>query len=283
MSELDLCSGSAYFQLGTGIFLLGRVIKVPGRSILPMSADSSDNDQPANGGPAGPAEGESQAGGPGGAWSADPIRTTRSIGPLSSFASLRSPRRSRRPFIIAGITVVGLLGGAGAALATTGSATPVAPPSQVAATPAPAATPTPAPAAGVPHRFFGRGFAGAGSGFAGGLSGALHGQIVVAKPGGGYQTADIQNGKVTAVSATAITLKSADGYARSYGLTGSTIVDAQRDGIGSVKVGNQASVVATVSGSTATAVTVRDITLLQQGRQAFGSPGRRGTNWSGVS
>jgi hypothetical protein len=282
ISELDLCFGSAYFQLGTGIFLLGRVIRVPGRSVLPMSADSPDNDQP---GPGGPADGASQAGGPGGAWSADPIRTTRSIGPLSSFASLRSRPRSRkpsrRPFIIAGIIVAGLLGGAGAALATTGSAASVAAPNQVAATPAPA--PTPSPAAGVPHRFFGRNFAGAGFGMAGGLSGALHGQLVVAKPGGGYQTVDIQNGKVTAVSATAITLKSADGYARSYDVTGSTIVDAQRDGIGSVKVGNQASVLAKVSGSTATAVTVRDITLLQQGRQALGNPRRSATNWSSVS
>jgi hypothetical protein len=246
-----------------------------------MSADSPDNDQPAIGGPA---DGVSPVGGPGGAWSADPIRSTRSIGPLSSFASLRSQRRSRRPFIIAGITVVGLLGGAGAALATTGSATSIAAPGEVAATPAPAPTPTPSPAAGVPHRFFGHNFAGAGSGMAGGLSGALHGQLVVAKPGGGYQTVDIQNGKVTAVSATTITLKSADGYARSYDVTSSTIVDAQRDGIGSVKVGNRASVLATISGSTATAVTVRDLTLLQQGRKAFGYPGRRtGTSWSSVS
>jgi hypothetical protein len=248
-----------------------------------MSADSPDNDQPAIGG----ADGVSQAGGPGGAWSADPIRTTRSIGALSSFASLRSRRpsrrRSRRPFIIAGITVAGLLGGAGAALATTGSAGSVAARGEVAATPAPAPTPTPSPAAGVPHRFFGRNFAGVGFGMVGGLSGALHGQLVMAKPGGGYQTVDIQNGKVTAVSATAITLKSADGYSRSYGVTGSTIVDAQRDGIGSVKVGNQVSVLATVSGSTTTAVRVRDITLLQPGRKAFGYPGRGGTNRSSVS
>lgn len=175
--------------------------------------------------------------------------------------------------------MAGLLGGAGAALATTGSAAPVAAPSQVAATPAPA----PTPAAGMPHRVFGHNFGGAGFGGPAGLSGALHGQIVMAKPGGGYQTVDIQNGQVTAVSSTAITLKSADGYSRSYAITGSTIVDAQRNGIGSVKVGNQASVLATVSGSTATAVTVRDITQLQQGRQASGFPGRSRTNWSGVS
>jgi hypothetical protein len=296
--ELDLCSSSAYFQPGTGISLLGHVIKVPGRSILPMSAESSNNDQPGTASWASQPDDVSQPEGQSpGTWPADPIRTTRSIGALSSFAARSSfaRRRPRRPFIVAGIAVAGLLGGAGAALATTGSAAPAAAPSQVAATPAPA----PTPAAGVPHRFFGRNFAGAGFGgpaglafggpaglaFGGpaGVGGALHGQMVVAKPGGGYQTVDIQNGRVTAVSSTAITLKSVDGYSRSYAITGSTIVNAQRDGIGSVKVGNQASVLATVSGSTATAVTVTDITLLQQGRQAFGYPGRIKTSWSGVS
>ena len=175
--------------------------------------------------------------------------------------------------------MAGLLGGAGAALATTGSAAPGAAPSEVAATPAPA----PTPAAGVPHRFFGHSFGGAGFGGPAGLFGVLHGQIVRAKPGGGYQTVDIQHGQVTAVSATAITLKSADGYTRSYAITSSTIVDAQRDGIGSVKAGHQALVLATASGSTATAVTVQDMTLLQQGRQAFGFPGHSRTSRSGVS
>jgi hypothetical protein len=243
-----------------------------------MSAESSRNDRPASQ-PDSVSQPDSPV--PDTAWLANPIRTIRSIGALSSFAALRSRQRSRRPFIVAGITVVGLLGGAGAALATTGSAAPQAAPSQVAATPAPA--PPPAPAAGLPHRFFGGNFAGGGLGGPAGLSGVLHGQIVMAKPGGGYQTVDIQNGQVTAVSSTAITLKSADGYARSYAITSSTLVDAQRDGISSVKVGHQASVLATVSGSTATAVTVRDVTLLQQGRKAFGFPGRSKTGWSGVS
>ncbi len=98
----------------------------------------------------------------------------------------------------------------------------------------------------------------------------MHGQFVIRKPGGGYETVDVQNGQVTAVSTTSITLKSADGFTKSYRVTSSTLVDAQRDGIGSVKVGNQASVQATVSGSTATAISIEDLTLLQQGRPAFG-------------
>jgi hypothetical protein len=102
----------------------------------------------------------------------------------------------------------------------------------------------------------------------------LHGQFVIAKSGGGYQTVDVQDGQVTAVSTTSITLKSSDGFTKTYVVTRSTTVDAQRDGIGSVKAGNQASVFAAVSGSTVTATNVADMTLLQQDHQGFG-------NWQG--
>jgi len=224
-----------------------------------MSDESSDNEQtwwmPADQpDPADRDELRDQAG-----W----MRSTRPIGPLG----LRS--RSRRPYILAGVAVAALLGGAGAALASTDSGTPVAP-SSVAATPAPSPGQPGAMGPGAHH--FGGGF-----GFGGGLFGALHGQFVMAKPGGGFQTVDVQNGQVTAVSSTSITLKSSDGFSHSYTVSGSTIVDAQRDGIGSVKVGNRASVVATVSGSTATAASIEDLTLLQQGHPGFGS-GRPGSS-----
>lgn len=201
-----------------------------------------------------------------------PVQPTRPIGPLG----LRS--RSRRPYVLAGVAVAALLGGAGAALATTSSGSP-ATPSSVVASPAPSATPPGQPGAFGParpgfHRF------GAGIGF-GGAFGALHGQLVVTKPGGGYETVDVQTGEVTAVSTTSITLKSADGYSGSYAVTSTTVVDAQRDGIGSVKVGDQAAVLATVSGSTATATDVTDLTLLQQSHQGFGF-GRPASGGSGA-
>ena len=107
----------------------------------------------------------------------------------------------------------------------------------------------------------------------GGLFGVLHGQLVVVKPGGGYKTVDFQRGKVTAVSDNSITLMSADGFSKTYAVLSSTIIDAQRGGISSVKVGNQATVLATVSGGTATATRIADATLLQPGRVPFGSPG----------
>ena len=97
-----------------------------------------------------------------------------------------------------------------------------------------------------------------------GLFGAVHGQIVVPKPGGGFQTVDVQRGAVTAVSGTSITLKSADGFTKTYTVTSSTLVDAQRSGIGSVKVGNQVAVSAVQSGSGATASSIADLTLMRQ-------------------
>jgi hypothetical protein len=177
-------------------------------------------------------------------------RSARSIGPIS----LRS---SRRPSVVAGVAVAALLGGGAAALAVTNSSAPsAAGPSSVAAAPVPA------------HMAQGPGGPGARMGFR--RFGVLHGQFTIAKPGGGYQTVDIQNGDVTGVTNSSITLKSSDGFTHSYAVVASTAVDAQRDGIASVKVGNQALVLATVSGGTATAVNIRDLTLLQQSHQAFG-------------
>ena len=113
-----------------------------------------------------------------------------------------------------------------------------------------------------------------GPGMLGGLFGAVHGSAVVPKPGGGYQTVAFQNGKVTAVSSASITLHSADGYSHTYQVTSSTMVNAQRDGIGSIKDGNQVVVTATVSGGTSSATRIIDVSLLQQRlHRFFGAPG----------
>jgi hypothetical protein len=216
-----------------------------------MSDESSDNDQawwmpPDRPDPAEP-EDVIQLG---------RMHSTRPIGPMT----LRSS--SRRPYILAGVAVAALLGGAGAALAATNSSGTPATQSALVTTP----VPSPSPGqpgqpgmAGPRFRHFGGKF-----GLGIGVSGVLHGQFVVAKPGGGDQTVDVQNGQVTAVSSTSITVKSSDGFTQTYVVASSTVVDAQRDGIGSVKVGNQASVLATVSGSTATAASIMDRTLVQQ-------------------
>ena len=161
-----------------------------------------------------------------------------------------------RPLIMAGVAVVALLGGAGAAMAaTSGSSAP-----GTAASPAGGTVATPSPSArpAFPHQDRPGGF---GIGF-GGPFGAVHGQFVVPKSGGGYQTIDTQRGSVTAVSATSITVRSSDGFSKTYQVVSSTSVDGKRNGISPVKTGHQVTVTATVSGSTATAVSILDFNLL---------------------
>ena len=98
------------------------------------------------------------------------------------------------------------------------------------------------------------------------LGGALHGTLVLPKAGGGTITVEIQNGKVASVSQSSITLKSTDGFTKTYVVSASTLVDAQRNGIGSVKVGDQVWVTASASGGTVTAIRVVDLSQLQAGQ-----------------
>lgn len=174
-----------------------------------------------------------------------------------------SRRRLGRPLVITAVVALVVGAGAGVAVAVTGSSSPSPSASSPSASPAPTTPPKHAFRPGFGGRFFGPG-AGAFGAF-----GAVHGQFVVPKQGGGYQTIDTQRGQVTAVSNSAITIKSPDGFVKTYAVTAATIVDAQRDGIGSIKVGDQAAVSATVSGSTATAVTIGDLSNLQGLRQRF--------------
>jgi hypothetical protein len=94
-----------------------------------------------------------------------------------------------------------------------------------------------------------------------GMGMGLHGEFVVKQSdGSGYQTVATQVGKVTAVSSSSITLKSEDGYSRTYAVTADTLVNSTRDGISAVKNGDQVRVFATVADEKATAVQVADVT-----------------------
>jgi hypothetical protein len=107
----------------------------------------------------------------------------------------------------------------------------------------------------------------------GGLAGfgdVVHGQFTTRTSSGGYQTVAVQVGKVATVSSTAISVTSTDGYSHSYTVTASTVVDAQRDGIGSVAVGDQVRIVATTKGTQATATNVVDTTKIGASRAGFG-------------
>jgi hypothetical protein len=101
----------------------------------------------------------------------------------------------------------------------------------------------------------------------------LHGEYVVPKNGGGYETLDTQSGKVTDVSSTAITVQSDDGFTKTYVVTDTTVVNSQRDGIGSVAKDDNVRVTATVSGSTATAVDITDTTKVSASRGQW-APGK---------
>jgi hypothetical protein len=180
---------------------------------------------------------------------------------------------SRRFAVMAGVVALGVLAGAGVAVAATSSSgQPAAPAAGASSSPSPSPSARPhfppkGPWRGLPPG--GGAFKLAGPGALGGLFGAVHGTAVVPKSGGGYQTIAFQDGKVTAVSSTSIMLHSADGYNRTYQVTSATLVNAQRDGIGSIKPGNQVIVTATVSGSTATATRIIDVSLIQQGIHRF--------------
>lgn len=168
---------------------------------------------------------------------------------------LGTRRLPGRPLILAGVAVTALLAGAGVAMAaTSGSPAAASPAGGTVATPFPSARPA------YPHQGRPGGF-GFGIGF-GGPFGAVHGQFVVPRSGGGYQTIDTQRGSVTAVSPTSITVKSADGFSKTYQVVSSTNVDAKRNGISTVKTGHQVMVTATDSGNTATATGILDFSLL---------------------
>ena len=104
------------------------------------------------------------------------------------------------------------------------------------------------------------------------LGGAIHGQMVVPKPGGGYQTVDSQRGTVTAVNTSSITIKSADGFTKTYAVTPKTVVEAGRDGIGDVKVGHHVALFAVERHKAADAANIVDRTALKAARAQW-APG----------
>ena len=175
-------------------------------------------------------------------------------------------RQSRTPRVLSALAAVGIgitLGAAGiAAAADDPTPTP---------TPSAGGNAQPAPSGG-PHGFGMRHGHGPRGGPGGpGLRGAVHGEFVV-PDGTGWKTVAMQRGEVTSVSSTAITVKSKDGYTKTYVVTADTMVNAARDGIGSIKKGEDVAVVAEVKSGTATAVDIRDLTQLKEHRRDFGPP-----------
>jgi hypothetical protein len=103
-----------------------------------------------------------------------------------------------------------------------------------------------------------------------GLGSALHGEFVVQKDGGGYQTVATQRGSVTAVSKDSITVKSDDGYSRTYKVDADTLVNSARDGIASINTGSTVNVSAVVADNTATATMINDGSARDAASQKWG-------------
>jgi hypothetical protein len=184
------------------------------------------------------------------------------------------PRRSsRRARWLGGAAAAGvgvILGAAGIAAAA--DPTPTPSPSAGSQVAPPGTPPVGGPGL---HRGLRRGPGGPGRGL--GMRGAVHGEFVV-PDGAGWRTVALQRGVVTAVSSTSLTVKSKDGYIRTYVLTAKTLVNAGRDGISTVKNGEEVGVAATVKGGTATADDVRDLTQIRAQRKSFGPPPGSGPN-----
>jgi hypothetical protein len=182
-----------------------------------------------------------------------PGSTVSGPGPSGGRRSNRA--RAVRPAVVAALSL-GVLTIIGVSVSAAQSSGPAA------STPS-STTPTTAPGSGSPKQGFrGHGFGPGGlRGFGGVGGGAIHGEFV-RRNGGTDQTVDIQVGQVTAVSSSSITLKSVDGFTKTYTVDTNTLVNAGRDGIGTVKVNDTASVQAVVNGKTAAAVSVIDTTTL---------------------
>jgi hypothetical protein len=196
-------------------------------------------------------------------------------------AGTPSPRRTRwfRTPVVAGAVIMGFfVAGLGVAFAQTDPSGPTA------TTTGTTAAPTQPPLQ-IPGKAFGRGGHGQGHGglfggklfgFGGFGRGGLHGEFTMRKPdGNGFQTVAVQTGEVTAVSQSSITVKSEDGFSRTYSVDENTVVGSGRDGIGTVKTGDTVRIAGVVEDGKARAAGILDSTSLGKIGEHWGFPKRK--------
>lgn len=172
--------------------------------------------------------------------------------------SAASGKGRRRAIYTAALAGGLALGGIGIAAAQTDT-TP--PPTTVAPNDSTAPAPSTKPPADGPRMHMGRRGPGGPGGFGMmGAAGAIHGELTVPDGNGGYRTMVIQRGTVTDVSSTSVTVKSDDGYTKTYKVDDDTLVNAGNEGIGDVKSGDKVGVQAFMEGDTAHAAHVMDET-----------------------
>ncbi|SFT82199.1 hypothetical protein SAMN04487904_109121 [Actinopolyspora lacussalsi subsp. righensis] len=116
------------------------------------------------------------------------------------------------------------------------------------------------------------------------LSDAMHGEFTVRTEQGSYRTKRLQRGTLTAVGDTEITVRSGDDYLRDYTVNSETVVDSGQTSLDELEQGRSVTVVATLSGDDATAITISG----QQSGNGSGNstgnggfPGRGGNSGQG--
>jgi hypothetical protein len=173
-----------------------------------------------------------------------------------------SPRPSRVRGV--GLVAAGLVGGlvlAGLGVAGAQSGDPA---------PAPSGSPKAERLERGPHRFpFRHGGRHGGPGRR-----VLHGEYVTRDGDGGYQTHADQRGEATAVSATSITVKSEDGFTRTYVIDGDTRIGGAYGEQADLAVGDEVHVFAVLDGGTARARRIGDITDMKRGHERLRSDPR---------
>ncbi|HEY6744698.1 MAG TPA: hypothetical protein VI357_03165 [Mycobacteriales bacterium] len=126
-----------------------------------------------------------------------------------------------------------------------------------------------------------------GAGTQAGLAGALHGTFVT-ESGGTYVTQLLQTGTVSAVSATSISVRSADDYAKTYTISSATTVNGGQSTVGAIQTGHTVTVIASEAGAAAT-VLDQSLTAGQGGPGGFpggapgGTTGQDGTTGQGTT
>ncbi|MFI6031741.1 hypothetical protein [Amycolatopsis magusensis] len=104
-----------------------------------------------------------------------------------------------------------------------------------------------------------------------GLGAALHGEYTVSDGKGGFTTEVMQAGEVTEISATSATVKSQDGYTKTYAIDGSTTFGRQGTAA-DIAGGDTVTVTAVPNGDAATAKTITERTTQLQGGPQQGGP-----------
>jgi hypothetical protein len=174
------------------------------------------------------------------------------------------PKRSTKKIVIAAVVAMGIAGaGAGVVYAASGSTSDNT-------------TQGPGGQGGMGGGPGGQG----GPGGAGQLMDALHGEYVVSDGSGNYTTELLQNGDVTAISDSSVTVKSDDGYTHTYTIDSDTVVGNGSTKLSSIATGDEVTIIATESGDTATVDTISEAGTTGQSGQS-GQGGQMGQAPSG--